>query len=296
MCASSSRPRRRRLDESAAAHILTAVTTRPIALTIAGSDSGGGAGIQADLKTFAMLGCFGTSALTAITAQNTHGVQGVIMLEPDFIVRQIDSIATDLRPAASKTGMVGSAAGVAAVAESIRRHRLSPLVVDPVMIAKGGQRLVDDEAIDAIVRHLLPLAAIVTPNRYEAERLVGFAVDGVDAAARAAETICTRFGAAACVVKTIRDQRDGRVVSVDLLYLGNGEHAELVSPWHEPPDCNTHGSGCTFSAALTAELARGLPLSKALDAAKDFANRAIGSPVRLGTGKVSPVDHLAGRA
>lgn len=266
--------------------------TRPIALTIAGSDSGGGAGIQADLKTFAMLGCFGTSALTAVTAQNTHGVQGVVVLEPAFIVQQIDSVADDLRPAAVKTGMIGSPAGVEAVAAAIERHRLAPLVVDPVMIAKGGQRLVGDDTVAALMERLLPLATVVTPNRYEAARLVGFDVDTPAAAARAAECICTRLGAGACVVKGVYDPASDH--AVDALYIGDSRaHRVLTSAWREPGRCNMHGSGCTFSAAITAALAGGRSLGQAVQQAKDFIDAAIASPVRLGSGAVSPVDHLA---
>src|SRR5690554_6059895 len=191
--------------------------TRPITLTIAGSDTGGGAGIQADLKTFAMLGCFGTSALTAVTAQNTRGVQGVAMLDPSLVVRQIDSIAEDLRPSATKTGMLGSRACVQVVAGAIERHGLSPLVVDPVMIAKGGYSLVDDDAIDAIIQRLIPLATIVTPNRLEAARLVGFDITDTGGAAKAAEIICDRLGAGACVVKGVRNASGAEVV--DTLHI-----------------------------------------------------------------------------
>lgn len=264
--------------------------TRPITLAIAGSDSGGGAGIQADLKTFAMLGCFGTSALTAVTAQNTRGVQDVAMLEPAMVVRQIDSIADDLRPAATKTGMLGSRACVQAVAGAIERHGLSPLVVDPVMIAKGGDSLVDDDAVEAIIRRLIPLATIVTPNRHEAARLVGFDITDTDAAARAAEIICDRLGAGACVVKGVRDAAGQTVV--DTLHIRGGGGHRLTAVWQPPGQHNAHGSGCTFSAAITAYLARGKPLLQAVESAKAFINAAITSPVRFGGG-VSPVDHLA---
>ncbi len=271
--------------------MLLPVQTRPITLTIAGSDSGGGAGIQADLKTFALLGCFGTSALTAVTAQNTHGVQGVAMLDPAFITRQIDSVADDLRPAATKTGMLGSRACVEAVADAIERHDLRPLVVDPVMIAKGGDSLVDADAIEAITRRLLPLATVVTPNRFEAARLVGFEILDAEAAIRAARIICTRLGAGACVVKGVRDATGAQVV--DVLYVGGaGDCQMLTAPWQAADQCNLHGSGCTYSAAIAAYLARGQDLRQALESAKAFIHAAIASPVRLGGG-VSPVDHLA---
>lgn len=269
--------------------------TRPITLTIAGSDSGGGAGIQADLKTFALLGCFGTSAITAVTAQNTRGVQGVVMLETAFITQQIDSVAEDLRPAAVKTGMLGSHACVEAVAEAIERHRLVPLVVDPVMIAKGGDSLVDDDAVEAIRRRLLPLATIVTPNRFEAARLVGFEITDVEQAGIAARMICQELGAQACVVKGVRE--DTADQAIDTLYVRGKEDSivRMVAPWQPPGQANTHGSGCTFSAAITAGLAQGLGLVAAVESAKAFTHAAIASSVRLGGG-VSPVDHLAGKS
>lgn len=269
------------------------MTTRPITLTIAGSDSGGGAGIQADLKTFAMLGCFGTSAITAVTAQNTLGVQGVVMLDTAFITRQIESVAADLKPAATKLGMLGSRACVEAVADAIERLGLSPVVLDPVMIAKGGDSLVDEDAVEAIRQRLLPLATVVTPNRFEAARLVGFEIADLASAERAAVQICQKLGAGACVVKGVRDAGGEQVV--DMLYVAGDageEPVRLSAPWQGPDRANLHGSGCTFSAAITAMLARGAPLPQAVHAAKQFIHAAITSPVRLGSG-VSPVDHLA---
>jgi hydroxymethylpyrimidine/phosphomethylpyrimidine kinase len=272
------------------------LSTRPVALTIAGSDSGGGAGIQADLKTFTMLGCYGATALTAVTAQNTRGVQAAALLEPTLIARQIDSVATDLSPAATKTGMLGSVDIVETVAATIRRHGLAPLVVDPVMVAKSGDSLIDDDAVDAIVRLLLPLADIVTPNRHEAARLAGFPVETVDDARRAAGVICDRFGARACVVKAVRREDADGPVSVDVFCPAPG-HPDgcrlLPHPWHATGQANTHGSGCTFSAAVTAELAKGREMEAALEAAVRFIDAAMASPVRYGSG-ISPVDHLAG--
>ena len=265
-------------------------TSRPVVLTIAGSDSCGGAGIQADLKTFAILGCHGASAITAITAQNTRGVQAVTRLDRDLIVQQIDAVADDLPIAALKTGMLGSAPIVAAVADAIERRQLSPLVVDPVMIAKSRAKLIDDDAINAIMTRLLPLATLVTPNRFEAQRLVGFDVDTVGEATRAAEVICDQFHAAACVVKGIRAERAGQPVAMDLFYQCEDQPHAIVRPWRD--DGNSHGSGCTFSAAVAAHLARGLPLRHAMESARSLIDAAINSPVRLGGG-VSCVDHLA---
>ena len=267
-----------------------------MALTIAGSDSGGGAGIEADLKTFTVLGCFGTVALTAVTAQNTRGVQAAAMLSPDLVVQQIDSVADDIRPAAAKTGMLGAAPVVEAVAAAIERHGLSPLVVDPVMIAKSGDSLIAEDAVEAIARRLLPLAAVVTPNRHEAARLAGFPVETLDDARRAAETICHRFGASACAVTGLRHEEGERVFAVDVVYPTpdtGGRGPRIMLPWQGEGQKNSHGSGCTFSAALTAFLARGLDAMDALEEAIRFIDRALHSPVRYGGG-VSPVDHLAG--
>lgn len=272
---------------------MTRTATRPIVLTIAGSDSSGGAGIQADLKTFTLLGVYGATALTAVTAQNTRGVQAATMLEPDLVARQIESVATDVPPAATKTGMLGAAAVVEAVAAAVERFQLSPLVVDPVMIAKSGDSLIADDAVDTIVRRLLPLAALVTPNRHEAARLAGMPVEAVEDAERAAETIVIRTGAAHCAVKAIREQRGGRALAVDILFPGpGGGPLRIEHPWHAEGQPNTHGSGCTFSAAVTAHLALGLEMEAALHAAVAFVDGALASPTRVGTG-ISPLDHFA---
>lgn len=271
----------------------TEMTARPpAALTIAGSDSSGGAGIQADLKTFTLLGVYGASALTAVTAQNTRGVQAAVLLEPDLVARQIDSVAGDIPPAAVKTGMLGSAAIVEAVAGAVERHGLRPLVVDPVMIAKSGDSLIADDAVAALTARLLPLAALVTPNRHEAARLAGMPVETVEDAERAAEMICARHGAAHCVVKALRSERDGRAAAVDVLMPGA---VRIVHPWREAGQPNTHGSGCTFSAAVTAFLARGRDVEAAIRAAVDFVDAALAGPDRYGSG-ISPLDHLAAAA
>ncbi len=263
----------------------------PVVLTIAGSDSCGGAGIQADLKTFALSGVYGASAITVVTAQNTTGVQAAELLDRQLVVRQIDSVAGDLPIAAVKTGMLGSVELIEAVAEAIERHGFATLVVDPVMVAKSGDPLIDDEAVEAMKRQLLPRATIVTPNRHEAARLVGWAEapDTVNRATEAARIICDRFGAGACVVKAIASDGDEPIQSVDVLC-----HGQTSRTFTGPlcPAGRTHGSGCTFSAAIAAELARGQSLPKAVALAKRFITRAIHEAPPLGGG-TAPVNPLA---
>ncbi|HZU18503.1 MAG TPA: bifunctional hydroxymethylpyrimidine kinase/phosphomethylpyrimidine kinase [Candidatus Dormibacteraeota bacterium] len=248
----------------------------PVALTIAGSDSGGGAGIQADLKTFAALGVHGASALTAVTAQNTLGVSGYLELPVDLVRAQIDEVVRDLAPTAAKTGMLSSAEIIATVAERVRAHGLTRLVVDPVMVAKGGHRLLRDDAIDALRRLLLPLAAVVTPNLPEAEALLGRPIVGREDRERAARDL-VGLGCRAAVVKG--GHADGDADDV----LWDGEritwlHGERI------PTANTHGSGCVFSAAIAAGLAGGLPLVEALGRAKAFVTGAIRHSLELGHG------------
>ena len=260
----------------------------PVALTIAGSDCSGGAGIQADLKTFAALGVYGASALTALTVQNTLGVHDAMLLEPRFVAAQIAAVADDLGVTAAKTGMLATAAIIEAVAEAIDRHRIAPLVVDPVMVAKGGDSLIDDAAVAALAQLLLPRAALVTPNRHEARRILGLTdeLSGPDDWAEAARAICRRSGAGACIVKGTRvgDR------AVDAFYDGR-QVRMLEAAWFETPQ--VHGSGCTFSSAACGFLALGRPLEEAVEAAKAFAARAIAHPLHLGRGR-GPVNHLAG--
>ena len=263
----------------------------PVALTIAGSDSSGGAGIQADIKTFTVLGCYGASVLTAITAQNTDGVQAAQVLEVDLIERQLASVATDLPVAATKTGMLATSAIIRSVAEAIRRHELFPLVVDPVMVAKSGDALIDDDAVATLRDVLLPMATVITPNQHEAARLVGFAVDTIGEATRAAELLCTKMGVRATVIKGLRGAEAGDAVAIDVFCDGSDVHC-LTHPWEDA--ANTHGSGCAFSAAVTAGLALGKQLPDALEVAEKFIHSALASPLRLGHG-TSPVDPLAFR-
>lgn len=264
-----------------------------IALTIAGSDSSGGAGVQADLKTFTVLGVYGASVLTAITAQNTLGVQAAELLDAKLIAGQIDSVASDLPIGATKTGMLGSDEIIDVVADGIERHRLGPVVVDPVMVAKSGDALIDDAAVSRLAERMLPLATLVTPNRHEAARLLGFgdSVNDVDQAGNVAGQICDRFGCGACIVKGISRGSGERREIVDVLF-DKETITEFPASWVETN--RTHGSGCTFSAAITAGLASGKALRVAIQEARVFISRAIERAPLLGHGNppVSPLAHL----
>jgi len=255
----------------------------PIALTVAGSDSGGGAGIQADLKTFHAFGVYGTSALTAITAQNTLGVRAVHAIPLADVRAQIDAVVSDLRPAALKTGMLATAPLVATVAAAIREHRLGNYVLDPVMVATSGDRLLDEDAVSTLVRELVPLASVVTPNLHEASILAGIRVSTLDDMRRAGERILA-LGASAALVKG--GHLEGE--AVDLLMDGTGERV-----WNRPriDTPHTHGTGCTLSAAITAGLARGDDLEVAVDRAVRFVARAIASAPGLGAGH-GPINHF----
>jgi hydroxymethylpyrimidine/phosphomethylpyrimidine kinase len=261
------------------------VRTIPRALTIAGSDSGGGAGIQADLKTFSALGVFGMTAITAVTAQNTVTVSGVHEIPPEMVGRQIDAVVTDIGVDAAKTGMLSSAPIIEVVADRIRRHGLSALVVDPVMIAKSGAPLLRPEAVDALRTLLLPLALVVTPNLHEAGALVGREVRTLADMEEAARRIAD-LGPRVVVVK------GGHLpgAAVDVVFDGSQvEHLE--APRVETP--HTHGTGCVFSAAIAASLARGEGVSEALRSAKAFITRAIEAALPLGRGH-GPANPLSG--
>lgn len=253
------------------------------ALTIAGSDSGGGAGIQADLKTFAAHGVFGTSAITAITAQNTLGVLAVHALPPELVAAQIDAVTSDLPPRAIKIGMLANAAIATAVAARLRAFATAPVVLDTVMVAKGGASLLDADAIEAIRRELIPIAAVVTPNVPEAEALTGLSIRSVaglrDAAAR-----LVAAGARAAVVKG--GHLDGPAVDV---FFDGQTFTELLA--ERINTRHTHGTGCTFSAAIAARLARGDDLLTAVRGAKDYITRAIAQAPQLGGGH-GPVEHF----
>ena len=254
------------------------------ALTIAGSDSGGGAGIQADLKTFGALGVFGTSALTAITAQNTTGVRDVAMIPPAMVVAQIVAVLEDLGAGAIKTGMLGTPEVVAAVAGVLRDRGAGPLVVDPVMIAKSLDRLLSEEAVAVMIRDLLPLATVVTPNAPEAQVLTGRTVR-TEAEARDAARRLYDMGPRAVIVKGGHlDTPD----VVDVLFDGHEFH-EARGPRHVTR--HTHGTGCTFAAAIAAHLALGQPLPEAFRLARVYLDGAIRHAPGLGHG-AGPVDHF----
>jgi hydroxymethylpyrimidine/phosphomethylpyrimidine kinase len=257
-----------------------------IALTIAGSDSGGGAGIQADLKTFQRFGVFGTSAITAITAQNTKSVSRWEAVSPDLVRAQIDSVVEDLPPAALKSGMLANANVASAVASAIREHSLHNYVLDPVMVATSGDALFESDTIDVIRRELIPRALLVTPNLLEAAILVGEEIGDEDAMARAAEKIVNEMGAQAALIKGGHLASGDRVV--DLLYDGN------VRAFRAPrlDTRNTHGTGCTLSAAIAAQLASGESLHAAVRRAIDYVHNAIATAPGLGAGH-GPLNHLA---
>ena len=259
------------------------VTQRPIAMTIAGSDSGGGAGIQADLKTFAALGVYGTSVLTAVTAQNTVGVTGVHEVPVQMISAQIEAVFSDIGADAVKTGMLSSREIIETVARELVRLRVDRLVVDPVMVAKSGDRLLREDAVDALKQDLLPLATVVTPNIPEAETLAGMQIVSEQDAREAAKKI-VGMGANAVVVK------GGHLPGppVDLLYDGT-EFREFKAVRIDTK--NTHGSGCTFASAVAAGLAKGMELVDAVGAAKEYVNEAIRYSLEIGRGH-SPLNHL----
>ena len=253
------------------------------AMTIAGSDSGGGAGIQADLKTFAALGVYGTSAITAITAQNTQQVTQVLELPVELVAAQIDAIMADIGTDVVKTGMLSSAAIIEVVAAKIREHRLGPVVVDPVMVAKSGDRLLQPEAVEAL-RSLLPLATVVTPNIPEAEVLAGRGVQTLEEAQEAARAIYA-LGPQAVVVK------GGHLAgneATDLLYDGH-EFTEMVV--ERIRTTSTHGTGCTFASAIAVGLAKGLELREAVAQAKEYVTDAMRYAFPMGGGH-GPLNHF----
>jgi hydroxymethylpyrimidine/phosphomethylpyrimidine kinase len=257
------------------------------ALTIAGSDSGGGAGIQADLKTFMAFGVHGMSAVTALTAQNTLGVQGIFDVSPDFVRKQIESVMADIGTDAAKTGMLSNAAIVRAVAGAVREFRIPNLVVDPVMVAKSGDPLLSVDAREAIRDLLLPLAEVITPNLFEAEALLGREVRDIDAMKSAARELA-RFGCGWVVLKGGSIDIEGKAVDV----LCDGEELVLLtSPRMKTR--NTQGTGCTFASAIAAGLAKGLPVPDAVKRAKEYITEAIRSGPEIGGGH-GPANHLAG--
>ncbi len=254
------------------------------ALTIAGSDSGGGAGIQADLKTFAAHGVYGTSAITAITAQNTVTVSAIAPLAAELVTAQIEAVARDITIAATKTGMLANASIVEAVAKAITAFRLPQLVVDPVMVAKSGDHLLDSRAVDTLRTRLLPLATVVTPNLPEAEALSGRRIQSLDDVREAAKIIHA-LGPRAVVVKG--GHAEGIEV-VDLIFDGE-TFTELRTPRLQTS--NTHGTGCTLASAIAANLALGATIVDAAASAQAYVAGAIRHGLAVGHGH-GPLDHF----
>ena len=248
----------------------------PKALTIAGSDSGGGAGIQADLKTFSAYRVFGLSVITAVTAQNSVGVQGVENLAPAFVARQLRSVLEDFGVDAAKCGMLSVAPIIEAAAGVLAEHPIDKLVVDPVMVAKSGDSLLQPDAVEALIRHILPLALVVTPNLPEAEVLSGMTVANREEMEEAARRI-GKLGARHVLVKGGHLKGD----AVDILWNGREVTAFQVP---RVESSNTHGTGCTFSAAIAAGLAKGRPLGEAVREAKAYVTKAIREGFALGRG------------
>ncbi|MNO72884.1 Hydroxymethylpyrimidine/phosphomethylpyrimidine kinase [compost metagenome] len=260
----------------------------PRALTIAGSDSGGGAGIQADIKTFQELDVFGMSAITAVTAQNTLGVHGVYPLSVDAVVQQIDAIGSDLGLDALKTGMLFSAEIIRAVADRISHFGWREVVVDPVMIAKGGAKLLQTEAVEAMISSLLPLARIVTPNIPEAEVLTGLSIHTMNDRREAAKQLM-KFGPSMVVIKGGHAGENEEVV--DLLYDGYSFTEFAHTRIHT---VHTHGTGCTFSSAITAGLAKGMSAEESIMTARTYIQLAIEDNLGIGGGH-GPTNHWAYR-
>lgn len=258
----------------------------PVAITIAGSDSGGGAGIQADLKTFAALGVHGTVAITSVTAQNTYSVKAVQDLKPEIVSKQIRAVAEDFGIDAGKTGMLHTEEIIKAVASEVSRHNF-PLVVDPVMVAKSGAPLLKPEAIDALKERLFPLAKVVTPNKFEAEKLSGLEIKSLRDAEAAAEKI-SKMGPEAVVVKGGHAES---AEATDILYY-RGRFWRFTSPRLDAK--TTHGTGCSFSAAIAAGLAKKLDVPEAVENAKNFVALSIkfGLNIGKGHGPVNPMAYL----
>jgi len=257
----------------------------PRALTIAGSDSGGGAGIQADIKTFTAFGVYGMSVITSITAQNTQSVLAISDLTPDFIELEIDAVITDIGADAAKTGMLSNKGIISSVAKKIRQYEIEKLVVDPVMRAKGGDALLIKEAERTLIDELLPLAFIITPNLPEAEAITGKRISSIDDMKDASKTIYT-LGPRNVLLKG--GHLDWSPQAIDILYDGK-EYYEFSAPRVNTK--NTHGTGCTFSAAICAGLAKGKGLMDAIKDAKDYVTQAIKYSFSIGKGH-GPLNHF----
>ena len=253
------------------------------ALTIAGSDSSGGAGIQADIKTMTTNGVYAMSAITALTAQNTTGVTDIMEVTPKFLEEEIDSIFTDIRPDAIKTGMVSSSELIEVIADKLTEYKAENIVVDPVMVATSGARLISEEAIDTLKQRLLPLATVITPNIPEAEVLSEMEIKSEEDMEKAAKVICEKFGCGV-LLKGGHQLNDAN----DLLWQKDAEpmwfHGKRIN------NPNTHGTGCTLSSAIASNLAKGYDLQTAVKYAKNYISGALAAMLDLGKGS-GPMNH-----
>ena len=256
------------------------------ALSIAGSDSSGGAGVQADLKTMTMNGVFAMSAITALTAQNTTGVTGILEADPEFLKKQIDAVFEDIRPDAVKIGMVSSSGLIKMIAERLQHYKAENIVVDPVMVATSGSRLLEEDAVDTLKKELLPIATVITPNIPEAEALTGLQITNADSMEEAAHKLYESFHISV-LLKGGHRINDAN----DLLYTnGHGIwlHGERIN------NPNTHGTGCTLSSAIASNLARGFSLEDSVRRSKQYLTDALKAQLDLGHGS-GPLDHTLGK-
>lgn len=251
------------------------------ALTIAGSDSSGGAGIQADIKTMTMLGVYAMSAITALTAQNTTGVTAVSEVTPKFLEQQIDAVFVDIPPDAVKIGMVSSANLIETIAQKLKFYGAKNIVVDPVMVATSGAKLIDDDAVETLKKFLFPLATVITPNIPEAEKLSNIKIETADDMKKAAQIIFENYGCAV-LCKGGHSLNDAN----DILFDGNAK----IFAGKKIDNPNTHGTGCTLSSAIAAGLAKGLTLIDSIDAAKNYISGALAANLNLGKGR-GPMNH-----
>lgn len=252
------------------------------ALTIAGSDCSGGAGIQADLKTMTMNGVYGMSAITALTAQNTTGVTGIMEVTPKFLEQQLDMIFEDIRPDAVKIGMVSSAPLIEKIAEQLKKYNAENIVVDPVMVATSGSVLLETDAVTTLKLQLLPLACVITPNIPEAEVLSGMKIGNESQMCQAAKVLCEAYGCAVLLKggHSINDANDLLCVNGEIRWF----YGKRIS------NSNTHGTGCTLSSAIAANLAKGYSLEESVGRAKDYISQALGAMLDLGKGS-GPMNH-----
>lgn len=257
-------------------------------LTIAGSDSGAGAGIQADLKTFAANGCYGMSVITALTAQNTQGVSGIFPIAPAFVAAQIEAVLSDMGADAVKIGMLYSAELIETVANQLKKYAVDKVVLDPVMVAQSGDKLLQDDAIEALCRHLMPLATLITPNLPEAEVLLGCSIKGIEPMKAAAKQLA-RYGSGAVYLKGGHLQANE---NIDVLYLPAEKRLKTLAG-QRIATRNNHGTGCTLSSAMAAFLAQGDAVEEAARRAKDYIQQAIefGAEFSIGKGH-GPVHHF----